>query len=316
MNFLSTVKGSLLEDFFPRGWDMERIDWCCSQAPEKVLVPEAYWHEDFKPVLCSDVNAFNAKMGHEIASEIKNAQEQGIELALILPAGPMGMYEWAVYFLREWKIKCDHVSGFNMDEWCDSDGNTLSSDNPASFEYAMTKAFYGPLGEYTVPESQRNFATKDNLPLYAEKIAAIRSRGGRLVTAYGIGRAFHIAFWEPHFASEFSGFEDWSKETHRVAAVLHPLTIEQNALTSFKSRTTLVPCRANTVGPGLFLQSDYMIGGCDGVFGRGMSWQAMSVCVTLKYSPDIWVTSSYIPTKPGKLFLLEELIANMEPEVN
>jgi hypothetical protein len=30
------------------------------------------------------------------------------------------------------------------------------------------------------------------------------------------------------------------------------LTIEQNALTSFKSRTTHVPAFANTVGPGLW----------------------------------------------------------------
>jgi glucosamine-6-phosphate deaminase len=255
-------------------------------------------------------------MGHEIANEIRKTREQGIELALILPAGPMGMYEWAVYFLKEWRINCDHVYGFNMDEWCDSQGNTLSSDNPGSFEYAMTKAFYGPLGEYTIPENQRNFATKDNLPQYAEKISDIRSRGGRLVTAYGIGRAFHIAFWEPHFASEYADFNEWSQETHRIAANLHPLTIEQNALTSFKSRSTKVPCRANTVGPGLFLQSDYMIGGCDGVFGRGMNWQAMSLCVTLKYGPNIWITSSYVPTKPGKLFYLEELINKMDPEVN
>jgi glucosamine-6-phosphate deaminase len=44
------------------------------------------------------------------------------------------------------------------------------------------------------------------------------------------------------------------------------MTIEQNAITSFKSRTTLVSTRANTVGPGLFLMSDRIIGGCDGAW--------------------------------------------------
>ena len=73
-----------------------------------------------------------------------------------------------------------------------------------------------------------------------------------------------------------------------MAAMLHPLTTEQNAITSFKSRTTLVPCRANTVGPGLFLQSDRMIGGCDGALSRGMQWQGMSFMMTLRYGPDIW----------------------------
>ena len=37
----------------------------------------------------------------------------------------MGMYRWAVYFLREWNVSCKHVYGFNLDEWSDREGNTL-----------------------------------------------------------------------------------------------------------------------------------------------------------------------------------------------
>ena len=77
----------------------------------------------------------------------------------------------------------------------------------------------------------------------------------KLTVVFGIGRACHIAFWEPHFAAEFDSLTDWKSQTHRIAAQLHPMTIEQNAITSFKSRTTLVPAYANTIGPGLFLQS-------------------------------------------------------------
>lgn len=47
------------------------------------------------------------------------------------------------------------------------------------------------------------------------------------------------------------------------------LTIEQNAVTNFKNRITLAPGRANPIGPGLFLRLDWVIGGCDGVLGRG-----------------------------------------------
>src|SRR5665254_1094 len=85
-----------------------------------------------------------------------------------------GMYKWAVYFLKDWNCKCDHVWGFNMDEWSDSEGNTLPSDDPGAFQNAMEKSFYGPLGELTIPKNQRNFATKDNLPQYPEKIQKIR----------------------------------------------------------------------------------------------------------------------------------------------
>ena len=171
-------------------------------------------------------------MGHEIAMQIKLSREEGRKLAIILPVGPMGMYKWATYFLNEWKIKCDHVTTFNMDEWADGEGNTLSSDNPASFEYSMKEAFFNKLNN-TIPESQRNFATKTNLPTYPEKIAKLKGEGAKLVLVYGIGRMCHIAFWEPHFATDYKNEDEWLKAPYRIGAKLHPLTIEQNAITSF-----------------------------------------------------------------------------------
>lgn len=316
MNFLDTVKGSLLENFLPAGWNLEKIDKCCSNAPETITDRQDFWHKDFKPVACDDIHDFDMMMGHEIALEIKRTRDEGLKLAMILPVGPMGMYRWAVYFLREWNVGCSHVYGFNMDEWSDGEGNTLEATNPAAFQNAMSNAFYGQLGSLTIPEHQRNFATKGNLPTYAEKIAKLKAEGARLVTVFGIGRVFHIAFWEPHFAAEFDSVDVWKKQTHRIGAKLHPLTVEQNAITSFKSRTTLVPCRANTIGPGLFLQSDKIIGGCDGAMGRGMQWQGQSLWVTLRYGPDKWVPSSFMPAIPGKLFFLKELAGPLVAECN
>jgi glucosamine-6-phosphate deaminase len=316
MNMLDTFKGSLLENFYPAGWDLKKIDECCSQPPESVTERQSFWNPDFMPVPCETLGDFNMYMGHEIAMEIRRTKEEGRKLALILPVGPMGMYRWAIYFLKEWGIDAKHVYGFNMDEWSDRDGNTLEPTNPGAFQNAMEDAFYGPLGELTVPENQRNFATKAVLPTYAEKIGELKAEGAKLITVFGIGRVFHIAFWEPHFAADFSSVEEWKKQTHRIGAKLHPLTIEQNAITSFKSRYTLVPCFANTVGPGLFLQSDKIIGGCDGVLGRGMQWQGVSFWVTLRYGPDMWIPASFMPTLPGKLFFLKELAGPLAPECN
>jgi glucosamine-6-phosphate deaminase len=316
MNFLDTMKGSLLENFFPAGWDLKKMDECCSNPPREVTQKQAFWHKDFQPVSCDSLYDFDMMLGHEIAHEIKKARDEGKKLAMILPAGPMGMYRWAVYFLREWQVGCSHVYGFNMDEWSDGEGNTLEPSNKGSFQYAMQQAFYGPLGDFTVPAAQRNFAIKTNLATYPDKITDLKAKGAKLITVFGIGRMFHIAFWEPHFAAEFSSEEEWKKQTHRLGARLHPLTIEQNAITSFKSRTTLVPCRANTIGPGLFLRSDRIIGGCDGALGRGMQWQGLSLWVTLRYGPDMWIPSSFMPTLPGKLFFLSELAGPLEAEVN
>ena len=312
MNFTSTVKGSLLDGFYPMGWDMEKIDKCCDMGVKR----EDFWHKDFCPVECESLSDFDVYMGHEIALQIKTSKDKGEKIAIILPVGPMGMYKWASYFLNEWNVSCEHVYTFNMDEWSDSEGNTLDSNDPASFEYSMKKAFFDKLGDNTVPDNQRNFATKDNLPTYPEKITELKKEGARLVLVFGIGRMCHIAFWEPHFGEEYATVDEWKKECYRIGAKLHPLTIEQNALTSFKSRTTLVPCRANTIGPGLFLQADYIIGGADGLFNRGMQWQGMSFLMTLHYGPDKSVTSSFIPTMPGKLFYLKELAGPLNAECN
>ena len=312
MDFLSTVEGSLLEGFYPKGWDMKKIDECCAKGVQR----EDFWHKDFNPVECESLTDFDTLMGHEIAFQIKKAKDEGKKLAMILPVGPMGMYKWAVYFLTEWDVSCEHVYTFNMDEWSDAEGNTLSNDNPASFEYSMKQAFFDKLGKNTIPPEQRNFATKENLPTYPEKIAKLKEEGARLVLVFGIGRACHIAFWEPHFGAEFETVEEWKKQCYRIGAKLHPLTIEQNAITSFKSRTTLVPCRANTIGPGLFLQADYIIGGADGVMGRGMQWQGMSFLTTLHYGPDKNITSTFIPTMPGRLFYLKDLAGPLEAECN
>ncbi|MBR5500511.1 MAG: glucosamine-6-phosphate isomerase, partial [Clostridia bacterium] len=308
------VKGSMLEGFYPAGWDFVKIDECCSHAPEAISERQSFWNKDFNIDECTTLGEFDVKMGHEIANEIRKANKAGQKLVFILPVGPMGMYKWAVYFLKEWNESCKNVWCFNMDEWADGEGNTLTGD--ASFQSAMENAFYNPLGELTVPKDHRNFATKANLPTYPEKINALKAEGAKLVLVYGIGRMCHIAFWEPTIGAEFDSEEEWKSQPYRIGVQLHPLTIEQNALTSFKSRTSLVPCRANTIGPGLMFQADYAIGGADGAFNRGMQWQGMSLWMTLRYGPTRHITSSYIPTLPGRLFYLKELAGPLVAEAN
>ena len=151
MDFNSTVKGSALEGFYPAGWDFEKINACVG-APETVCDRQSFWNPEFNPVMCDSLGEFETYMGHEIAMQIRLAKERNEKIAFILPVGPMGMYKWVVYFLKEWKVSCEHVYTFNMDEWADGDGNTLPADNTGSFKYAMEQALFNPLGELTVPE--------------------------------------------------------------------------------------------------------------------------------------------------------------------
>jgi glucosamine-6-phosphate deaminase len=316
IDLVHTLKGTLLEGFFPAGWNLTRMDEIAARAPERIAERETFWHPDFAPHECATVGDLEVEMGLEIAFQVIRAREEGRKIAFILPVGPMGMYRWVVRFLERWNVSCDHVYGFNMDEWSDGEGNTLAASHPGSFQRAMEEAFYKPLGARSVPESQRFFATRAALPAFAERLHALRDQGARRVVVYGIGRALHIAFWEPHFAAEFAGDAEWKRATHRLGAKLHPLTIEQNALTSFKSRTALVPACANTIGPGLFLDVDWAIGGADGVFGRGMQWQGWSLWNALHHGPDRWVPASFMPTLAGRLFYARELAGPLEPACN
>ena len=307
MDLTTTINGSMMEGFLPAGWDLEKIDRLAAAPPAALARREAWWHPQFEPVACASYEDFDTFMGHEIAREVVLTREASRPLALILPVGPMGMYRWTVYFLKEWGVPCDHVHGFNMDEWSDAQGNTLPADNPGAFQYAMERALYGPLGPQTVPAEQRHFALRTALPAYAQQIGDLKKQGAKLVTVFGIGRVCHIAFWEPHFAEEFKTPDEWKAQTHRLGARLHPLTVEQNAITSFRSRTTLVPAFANTIGPALFLAADRIIGGADGTFGRGMQWQGLSLRMTLHHEPTPWIPSTYMPTLAGRLFYVKEL---------
>jgi len=317
MNFLTTVRGSLLEGFYPSGWDLAKIDRCCALGLRRVIARGRSWNPEFRAVPVKDVSAMDRRMGDAIADQIEHARSQGRPLALILPVGPMGMYRQVIRRIHSSRTPCDHVTTFNMDEWSDRDGNTFPGNRPGGFRHAMTAALFGPLEKYTVPPRQRNFATKSDLPTYPEKIRRLKDKGARLVTVYGIGRTCHIAFWEPQIAAEFASAKEWKAQTFRIGQALHPLTIEQNALHSFNSRFTLIPCWANTIGPGLFLQSDFCIGGADGVYpDRGAMWQGMSLCVTLQYGPDPWVPSTWMPTLPGRLFFTRTLAGPLQPEAH
>jgi glucosamine-6-phosphate deaminase len=319
MDFLSTLPGSYAGPFYPQGWDYRKIDKITGYDLAATQKRQPHWHKNFDVEICNDssggVEAMNAKMGYEIFCQIREADETKRELAMILPVGPMGMYQWVVYFCRKHNVSCKHVHGFNMDEWSDQEGNSTPPDAPGSFQGAMEQALYGPLDQLTVPKNQRNFATRKLLPEYPEKIAALRKAGAKLVVVYGIGRACHIAFWEPHFAAEYKSTEEWRQIPYRLAAQLHPLTIEQNSLHTFASRLTMIPLRANTIGPGLFTKADYCIGGADGCQGN-FNWQGQSVRMTLHYGPDPWVPSSWMPTMPGRLFVIQSVAGPLMPEAH
>jgi glucosamine-6-phosphate deaminase len=47
MNLLTTLKGSLLESFFPAAWDLAEWDRCVSNDPNAIFHRQAKWRADF-----------------------------------------------------------------------------------------------------------------------------------------------------------------------------------------------------------------------------------------------------------------------------
>jgi glucosamine-6-phosphate deaminase len=176
-------------------------------------------------------------------------------------------------------------------------------DSLPSFASLMNNYFYGPLGENAPPIEQRNFATQSNLPKYPGKIRKLKESGAKIVLVTGIGRMMNIAFWEPQFASEFASEDEYMAQAFRKGAKLHPISVELSAMTHFESRTTNASCFANTIGPAIFMQTDYIIAGCGGESRGG----AMVLWTTLRYGASVWIPSTFIPTKAGKLFYSSDM---------
>ena len=52
------------------------------------------------------------------------------------------------------------------------------------------------------------------------------------------------------------------------------------------------------------------------MLSRGMQWQGMSFWMTLRHGPVKEISSSWIPTMPGKLFFMEELAGPLCADTN
>ena len=71
IDLMGTLKGSLLENFYPAGWDLAKIDACCSNPPETITERQPWWNPRFTPIPCATLAEFDTYMGHEIAMQIR-----------------------------------------------------------------------------------------------------------------------------------------------------------------------------------------------------------------------------------------------------
>ena len=299
MNLLTTFAGSMMEGFLPQRLGPRqdrRLLLAPRRGDRRAAALVASRTSSRSPA--RSVADFDVMLGHEIATAIRRTRDQGrrrgadpagradgdVPLGRLLPQG-VGRRLRPRPRLQHGRVERPRRR------------RRSRPTTPARSRTRCRRPSTARSASRTVPESQRWFATPDRLPALRRADRRAEGEGGRadrhLRHRPGLP---HRLLGAPLRRPSIASVDDWKAQTHRLGARLHPLTIEQNALTSFKSRTTLVPAFANTIGPGLFLQADRIIGGADGVFDRGMQWQGTSLWMTLRYGPDPWVPSSFMPT--------------------
>lgn len=257
---------------------------------------------DFKIRIIEDPNEFYLEFALDIVSRIEEAVADDRDFVAIMPVGPVPQYDIAARLINQRRLPLHKVHIFNMDEYADQDGNTAPADWPGSFQKAMFDNLFFKIDEdLRPPLSQIHFPTKDVLHDYGKMIEDL---GGADICYGGIGWCGHIAFWESHLGFEFGDdLESYLKAGPRCVE-LNPMTIMQNALHSFSGDWSMVPPKANTIGPAQIVGAKYRSFWLDGYLGGGVSWQRFIARLVAHGRVNTLVPGSILQTVPTTYTIL------------
>lgn len=245
---------------------------------------------------------FYAAFATDIVRRIREALDDDRQFVGIFPVGPMPQYTMAARMINEMRIPMHHVHIFNMDEYADEDGNTAPADWEASFQKAMWEGFFDLIDpDLRPPENQVRFPTTDVIDDYGKMMEDL---GGVDVCYGGIGWCGHIAFWESHLGHEFGDDLDAFKAAKARLVTLHPMTVMQNALHSFSGDWSLVPPKANTIGPAEILMAKERSFWLDGHILGNITWQRFIARLVAHGPVTPLVPGSILQTAPTTYTIL------------
>jgi len=270
-------------------------------------------NEDFQIDVIEEPERFYLEFALDIVERMKRARAEGRQFVGILPVGPMPQYPIAARLISKLGLPCDHVHIFAMDEYADEKGHTAPREWAGSFQKAMFEEFIYKMEEgLRPPLEQIHFPTTEEIDSYP---AMIEDLGGAEVCYGGIGWCGHIAFWESHLWREFGEDLDAFKEAGPRTVTLNPMTITQNALHSFSGDWSMVPPRANTIGPAQIVGAADRSFWLDGYIGGGVSWQRFIARLVAHGPVTPKVPGSILQTLPTKLHILGGVAEDIEVEM-
>ena len=229
-------------------------------------------NKKFRIEIIDDKIQFYSRFAIDIVTRIQKAGQEGRNVVLILPVGPVPQYRIAAEMINRQGISCRHLITFNMDEYANEKGETAPADWEGSFATSMRQSFFEKIDPKLRPlDKNINFPTHRNIKDYWKMI---EDAGGADCCYGGIGWCGHIAFWESHLGLEFGDDLKSYKQAHGRIVELNPMTIMQNALHTFSSDWSWVPPKAASIGPREILgardRSFWLDGDCG---SAAMSWQ-------------------------------------------
>ncbi|MFO7946820.1 MAG: hypothetical protein R6V19_08390 [Armatimonadota bacterium] len=270
---------------------------------------------DFNIRLIESTEVFYGEFALDIVSRIIEAAEEGRELVLILPVGPVPQYAIAASMINRLRIDCSHVITFNMDEYADENGQTAPAEWEGSFATAMWENLFGRIDEDLRPkEENMHFPDSDNVDDYSDMIA---EAGGADCCYGGIGWCGHIAFWESSLGDNYDSLEEWKQAKAQIVE-LTPLTIIQNCLHSFGGDWSWVPPKAATIAPADILGAKHRSFWLDGMCGpaTNMSWQRFIARLCAHVEVNRWVPGSILQTVPTDYTILGDVANDVEIEMS
>jgi len=263
--------------------------------------------------IIEEPTTFNYAFILDIVSGIKRALDEGRKYVIILPA-TNPLYAWAAEMINQLNISCKHVYTFNMDEYCDQDGNSPDRDWKGGFQYWMWRDFFNRIKpELRMPENQINFPTKESIGSYSAKLADL---GGADVCYGGIGWCGHIAFVEPHVGEQVGNNLEKFLELGAMKVKIGPITTCQNCLYGDAGGAgdwSKLPWNAYTIGPkdvaGAKLRSSWNGFGC----GESV-WQRFIVRLALFGDVTPKVPASILQLFKTDIVLSASVAANCSSE--
>lgn len=190
-----------------------------------------------------EMTQFGAERIYNLLAEVAN-RDRRFNIGLATGNTMIELYHVLAEKLNRNKIRLDHLHTYNLDEYIDENGNTVSESHPLSYRKYMNENLFSRLDRSLGFTKSRIHFPNPHDPLFFDHELA--AAGGLDFQLLGIGFNGHIAFNEPEKAEAISCM-DFAALPSRIIE-LTALTLDTNARLTAGGKPEAVPSRAVTMG--------------------------------------------------------------------